>query len=99
MKTNVAKASIENYRTIGDLIASQNKLVLLSMEVGKLYTRRELGVLAGIENSAAMRSVNELVKAGDVIERDRDGNKLRKICSHSCRFVGAVMLAMSEAGK
>lgn len=90
MKTNVSENSIATFRVIGPLLIDQEKKVLMCMDIGKAYTRRELGILAGIENSAAARTVNGLVKSGDVLESGV------KRCSHTGRMVGAVMLSLAE---
>ena len=90
MKTAVALTSIRTFHQIGHVIASQEKRVLACMEIGRTYTRRELGVIVGIENTAAVRSVNGLVKSGELVEVGE------KQCSHSERVVGAVMLPHSQ---
>lgn len=92
MKTGVSSSSLAAYNMIGHVMAEQEKKVLLCMEPGNAYTRRELGVLANIENSAAARVVNGLVKKGDVLEVGT------KRCSHSGLRVGAVTLSLAEAG-
>lgn len=86
MKTNVSINSIRNYHTIGVLMQEQERLVIQAMIRGARYTRRELGRLAGIENSAAARVVHGLVDSGVLIE---DGTKR---CTISGRTVGAVRL-------
>jgi hypothetical protein len=91
MKTAVAESSIRTFRMIGATIADQNQRVMLSMDIGRSYTRRELGMLAGIENSAAARAVNDLVKSGHLIECGE------KRCEYSGRVVGAVTLSMAAA--
>lgn len=90
MKTNVAESSIRTFHMIGGLIADQGQRIKLAMEPGKSYTRRELGVLAGIENSAAARAVNQLVTSEDLIETGT------KFCTHSGRKVGAVTLSLAD---
>lgn len=90
MKTSVSQTSIDCHRVIGNLMVDQEKKVLLCMEIGQAYTRRELGVLAGIENSAAARVVNGLVKSGAVIESGV------KRCRHTNMTVGAVTLSLTE---
>jgi hypothetical protein len=92
MKTNVSSNSLAAFEVIGKLMADQERKVLLSMDPGKTYTRRELGVLAEIENSAAARVVNGLIKNGDVLEVGT------KRCSHSGYNVGAVTLSLVQAG-
>lgn len=92
MKTKVSSSSLAAFNVIGQLMADQEKKVLLCMEPGKVYTRRELGVMANIENSAAARVVNGLVKRGDVLEVGT------KRCIRSGRNVGAVTLSLAEAG-
>ena len=88
--SNVSQNSINTFRVIGPLISAQEFAVLHAMDHGKQYTRRELGVLAGIENSAAARTVNGLVKADRLIETGT------KKCDRTGRMVGSVMLALSE---
>lgn len=90
MKTNVAETSIATYHTIGREMSDQEKKVLMSMELGKAYTRRELGILAGIENSAAARTVFGLVKKGDLLDVGV------KRCSVTNRMVGAVTLSLAD---
>jgi Fic family protein len=90
MKTSVAESSIKTFHMIGATIADQGQRVLLSMEAGKGYTRRELGVLAGIENSAAARAVNGLVKDGALVEVGT------KRCNHTGYLVGAVSLSLAD---
>jgi hypothetical protein len=92
MKTNVSENSIRTYRTIGKKIADQDMAVLMAMTPGFTYSRRELGILAGIENSAAARSVNGLVKSGALVEAGV------KRCVITKRLVGGVMLAVTECG-
>lgn len=91
MKTNVANTSIKTFHMIGAAIADQEQRVVKAMQPGVSYTRRELGVLTGIENSAAARVVNGLVKSDAVIEVGT------KKCPHSGNNVGAVMLSMGVA--
>jgi hypothetical protein len=90
MKTQVSPHSIANYRTIGATMAEQDIRVLAVMQHGRAYTRRELGVLAGIENSAAARCVNGLVKAQRLEEVGT------KECQHTGRNVGAVALSLAD---
>lgn len=85
----VASTSIAVHRTIGALMADQESKVLMVMEPGYSYTRRELGVLAGIENSAAARTVNGLVKSEALLEIGT------KVCRHSGYRVGAVTLSLA----
>lgn len=68
MKTNVSLNSIDTYHQIGALIASQDQLILSSMEPNKVYSRRQLSLMVGIENTAAGRSVNGLIASGQVAE-------------------------------
>jgi hypothetical protein len=90
MLTNVSPNSIATYRTLGEIMVDQEKKVLRRMVEDKAYTRRELGVLAGIENSAAARVVNGLIKSGDVFEFGT------KVCEISGRNVGAVFLSAPD---
>lgn len=90
MKTNVSQNSINTYRVISPLLQEQEKAVLMSMEIGKSYSRRQLGILAGIENSAAARTVNGLVKSGDLLEVGV------MPCPITKRMVGAVSLSLAD---
>lgn len=90
MKTHVSENSIRTFRDIGARMADQDNRVLAVMQHGRAYTRRELGVLAGIENSAAARCVNGLVKAQRLEEVGT------KECQHTGRQVGAVALSLAD---
>ncbi len=90
MKTNVAQASLEAHSRIGAVMADQETRVMAFCKFGKVFTRRELGVLAGIENSAAARTVNGLVKAQRLAEVGT------KVCPHTGYRVGAVSLSWTE---
>lgn len=90
MKTNVSPNSVATYRVISSLLQQQEKDVLMSMEIGKSYSRRQLGLLAGIENSAAARTVNGLVKKGDLLEVGT------MACPITKRTVGAVSLSLAD---
>jgi hypothetical protein len=89
MKTQVSENSIRVYKTLAATMADQDSRVLAVMAHGRAYTRRELGVLAGIENSAAARCVNGLVGAQRLMEVGT------KKCEHTGRQVGAVSLSLA----
>jgi alkylated DNA nucleotide flippase Atl1 len=88
--TNVSQHSIEAFHQIAHIIGDQEERVLAVMERGRVYSRRQLGRLAGIENSAAARCVNGLVKAERLIE----SGTIR--CPITGRRVGGVRLGLLE---
>jgi hypothetical protein len=90
MKTQVSENSIATFRQIGQIIGDQEERVLSVMRPGVIYTRRQLGRMAGIENSAAARCVNGLLKA----ERLEEVGTVK--CPITSRMVGAICLAMLE---
>lgn len=88
--TNVSPQSIETFHQIAHIIGDQEERVLSVMRPNTAYSRRQLGRMAGIENSAAARCVNGLVKAERLVET----GIIR--CPITGRRVGAVKLAMLE---
>lgn len=90
MKTNVSINSIIVNDQISATKDDQETRVIAVCKFGHIYTRRELGVLAGIENSAAARTVNGLVKSQRLAEVGT------KVCGHSKYRVGAVSLSWTE---
>lgn len=90
MKTQVSPHSIETFHQIGQIIGDQEARVLAVMKPKRVYSRRQLGHLAGIENSAAARCVNGLVKTDRLIESGTIQ------CPITGRNVGGVQLGMLE---
>lgn len=91
MKTNVSTNSINAYHQIAAVMQEQERWVIAAMKPGVAYTRRELGLLAGIENSAAARVVHGLVDCETLVEVGT------KRCPITGRTVGAVSLPLDAA--
>lgn len=69
MNTQVKETSLNAYYNVAlPRAKTQFDLILKVMEEGKLYTRRELHHLTGIETSTISARVNSLVKKGKIRE-------------------------------
>lgn len=90
MITNVSPHSVDTFHQIAHIIGDQEERVLAVMKPNRVYSRRQLGRMARIENSAAARCVNGLVKSGRLIET----GTIR--CAITGRRVGGVQLGMLE---
>lgn len=68
MKTAVTDTSIESYDALkGSRMSGQHAAILAHMQPGRLYSRRLIATLTGLETSAVAGRVNELIAAGQVV--------------------------------
>ncbi len=93
MKTNVAQTSIQSYDALKrGKLSNQEAVILLVMQRGHRYTRRELARKTKLETSAVAGRVNKLVADGLLVE---DGTLT---CTVTGKNVGAVKLAEKQVG-
>jgi predicted HTH transcriptional regulator len=88
MKTCVSESSIVNFYDPANKrrFGQQEQKILAVMQHGRVYTRREVAVLAGVETSSTSGRINALIHAG-VIEVIGS-----KQCSVSHKHVEAIAL-------
>lgn len=67
MKTNVSASSISTYHDITPLITGEcYRKILQAMSPGKVYTRKQIARLTGLETSCVAGRVNELLEMEQV---------------------------------
>lgn len=66
MKTNINITSINAYHALD--ITDKQKQILAVMVPGKVYSRRQLATMTGLETSCVAGRCNELLERGGVIE-------------------------------
>lgn len=68
MKTNVASTSIRSYDAVkASGFLGQHAAIVARMERGKVYSRRQVANLTGLETSAVAGRVNELIADGQIV--------------------------------
>jgi hypothetical protein len=88
MKTSVAITSIRSYSALkASGFVGQYAAIVSRMERGRMYSRRQLSVMTGLETSAVAGRINELLEDGDVVVCGHIK------CPHTGRLVGGVKLA------
>lgn len=69
MKTAVSLTSIRSYDALrASGFKGQHAAIVSHMEPGRIYTRREISRLTGLETSAVAGRCNELVGEGTIVE-------------------------------
>lgn len=93
MKTNVANTSIGSYDILKAYgLANQHEAIILVMAKGRVYSRREIAKLAGLETSAVAGRVHEMVESGQIVSAGT------MKCPITGRTVEAVKLAEKLVG-
>lgn len=68
MKTQVAGTPIAQYHELKSVgFKNQHAELLSHMEPGVIYSRRQVGRMAGIETSTTAARFNKLIELGDVV--------------------------------
>ena len=89
MKTNVSQTSIRSYDALKSSgFKGQHAAVVSHMEAGRIYSRRQIAKLTGLETSAVAGRCNELLEAGQIV-----------VCGHiRCPITGRQVEAVKLAG-
>lgn len=88
MKTAVTSTSLRSYESLkASGFCGQHATIVSHMQKGRLYSRRQLAKLTGLETSSVAGRVNELIEQGQVVVCGTIK------CPHTQRTVEAVKLA------
>lgn len=88
MKTAVSLTSIKSYDTLkASGFCGQHAAIVSRMERGRMYSRRQIAVMTGLETSAVAGRVNELIEDDQIV-----------VCGHiKCPLTGRQVEAVKLA--
>ena len=91
MKTAVTQTSLHSYDALkASGFKGQHSAICSRMERGKVYSRRQVAKVCGLETSTVAARVNDLVKFGQVVEVGTIK------CPITGKHVGAIKLADAQ---
>lgn len=82
MKTNVTSSSLDSFFDLkkSSTLQEQQRKIINVMIPGKVYTRRELAVLSGIETSTVSARVNSMIDTViEIVGRKTDPITLKRV--------------------